>query len=96
MAEKSRVRMPEGIALDTIDLLAYYKMIPEVRLMLERYDSPDSVIVKGSPLKIRLDLLTTEDKLEVALTEQDREEPSKALEELLGIVNMLVCRRCFV
>lgn len=94
MVDLSTDSLPEGLALDIVDTLAYFKMAPEVRHILGRFDPREGAIVTGSALKLRLDLLFIEDKLENALAEQDQEEPSKSLEELLDGVNMLVCQHC--
>lgn len=85
---------PEALAYDVLDTLAYYKMTPEVRSLMKRFDPKDGMVLIGSDLELRLKLLAIDDKLERVLAEQDPSEPSKGFEELLDLIDALVCPCC--
>lgn len=82
---------PEALAYDVLDTLAYYKMTPEVRSLMKRFDPKDGMVLMGSDLELRLKLLAIDDKLDRVLARQDSSEPSKGFEELLDLVDVLVC-----
>lgn len=85
-------RIPPALALQLVDLMAQQKMLPETRHMLELCHLNDTVIVVGSDIQIRLQILSIDEGLNQALDPeiQDPENPPKYFERLLGRFDDLV------
>lgn len=90
MADHKSLKIPRTLAHDLIDTLAYFKLTKLTRGLLSHCDSRDSLIVVGSDLKLRLDLLALDEDLDLALLDHDVDKPSKHFERLLDRFDTLV------
>lgn len=82
--------VPQELAQDLIHLMAHQKMIVETRHILSRCHSEDAIVVVGSDVKLRLDILAIDEELENALRNHDPDDPSKYFERLLERLDILV------
>lgn len=85
-------RIPPALALQLVDLMAQQRMQPETMHMLSLCPSDDALIVVGSDLQIRLQILSIDDGLDTALDpeKQDPTNPPKHFERLLERFDDLV------
>ncbi|CAM9455845.1 unnamed protein product [Pylaiella littoralis] len=81
--------VPQELAQDLIHLMAHQKMIVETRHILSRCHSEDAIVVVGSDVKLRLDILAIDEELENALRNHDPDDPSKYFERLLERLDIL-------
>ena len=86
--------IPQELAHDLIHLMAHQKMIVETQHILSRCHNDDAIVVVGSDLKLRLDILAIDEELENALLNHDPDDSSKDFVRLLERFDSLVSR-CF-
>lgn len=86
--------IPQVLAHDLIHLMAQQKMVVETQHILARCHTDDAIVVVGSDLKLRLDILAIDEELENALLSHDLDDPSKFFERLLERFDMLVSGNC--
>lgn len=98
--ESAAEGIPQELAHDLIHLMAHQKMVVETQHILSRCHTDDAMVVVGSDVKLRLDILAIDEALENALLNHDPNEPSKHFECLLERFDLLVrrskqlCRLC--
>lgn len=94
MDDRGRSESSDGlfrtVSHDLIDLMAYFKMVTETRHILSRCEGADAIVVEGSDLKLRLEILAIYELLKGALYIQDRVNPWKTFESLVEMVDSLV------
>lgn len=88
--ESAAEGVPQELAQDLIHLMAHQKMIVETQHILSRCHSDDAIVVVGSDVKLRLDILAIDEELENALLSHDPDDPSKHFERLLERFDILV------
>ncbi|CBN74290.1 conserved unknown protein [Ectocarpus siliculosus] len=81
--------IPQQLAHDLIHLMAHQKMVVETQHILSRCHSDDAIVVVGSDVKLRLDILAIDEELENALLNHDQKDPSKPFERLLERFDIL-------
>lgn len=81
---------PLSNLLELIDLMAYAGLTFETRHALGRLGADDAMIVGGSDLKLRLDILAIVEELEKVKETRDPDDPSRAFERLLKRLDVLV------
>lgn len=98
MDDRGRSEGPDGlfrsVSHDLVDLMAYFKMVTETRHILSRCEGADAIVVEGSDLKLRLEILAIYELLKSALYAQEQANPSKAFESLVERVDSLVSIIC--
>ena len=65
-------------------------MVTETKHLLGRCEGEDVILVDGSDLKLRLEILAIYELLDNALYVQERADPSKPFETLLEMFDSLV------
>lgn len=88
--ESAAEGIPQELAHDLIHLMAHQKMIVETQHILSRCHTDDAMVVVGSDVKLRLDILAIDEALENALLKHDPNDPSKHFECLLERFDLLV------
>lgn len=88
--ESAAEGIPQELAHDLIHLMAHQKMVVETQHILSRCHTDDAMVVVGSDVKLRLDILAIDEALENALLIHDPNEPSKHFECLLERFDLLV------
>ncbi|CAM9299350.1 unnamed protein product [Ectocarpus sp. 8 AP-2014] len=91
--ESAAEGIPQQLAHDLIHLMAHQKMVVETQHILSRCHSDDAIVVVGSDVKLRLDILAIDEELENALLNHDQKDPSKPFERLLERFDILVSAR---
>lgn len=84
--------IPQELAHDLIHLMAHQKMVVETQHILSRCHSDDAIVVVGSDVKLRLDILAIDEELDNALLNHDQNDPSKHFERLLERFDILVSK----
>ncbi|CAB1115249.1 unnamed protein product [Ectocarpus sp. CCAP 1310/34] len=87
--ESAAEGIPQQLAHDLIHLMAHEKMVVETQHILSRCHSDDAIVVVGSDVKLRLDILAIDEELENALLNHDQKDPSKPFERLLERFDIL-------
>lgn len=82
--------IPPALARHLVDLMAQQRMLPETLHMLELCRSDDAMVVTGSDFDLRLQILSIDDALDIAVKEHDKEDPPKYFERLLKRFDLLV------
>lgn len=82
--------IPQELAHDLIHLMAHQKMVVETQHILSRCHTDDAMVVVGSDVKLRLDILAIDEAFENALLNHDPNDPSKHFECLLERFDHLV------
>ncbi|CAM9413141.1 unnamed protein product [Ascophyllum nodosum] len=87
---------PDGVfrlvSQDLIDLMAYFKMMTETKNILGRCEGDDAILVDGSDLRLRLEILAIYELLKNTRCLQEPDNPSKPFEKLLEMFDSLrVC-----
>ena len=85
---------PDGVfrlvSQDLIDLMAYFKMMTETKNILGRCEGDDAILVDGSDLRLRLEILAIYELLKNTRCLQEPDNPSKPFEKLLEMFDSLV------
>lgn len=84
--------IPPALAIQLVELMAQQRMQPETMHMLSLCTSDDAMIVVGSDLQIRLQILSIDEGVNTAVDpeKQDPENPPKHFERLLERFDDLV------
>lgn len=90
MHDDSGEGIPQALAHDLIHLMAQQKMVVETQHILSRCQADDAMVVVGSDVKLRLDILAIDEELENTLLTDDQKHPSKNFERLLDRFDILV------
>ncbi|CAM9094475.1 unnamed protein product [Hapterophycus canaliculatus] len=69
--------------------MAHQKMVMETQHILSRCHTDDAIVVVGSDVKLRLDILAIDEELDNALLNHDPNDPSKHFERLLERFDIL-------
>lgn len=91
--ESAAEGIPQQLAHDLIHLMAHQKMVVETQHILSRCHSDDAIVVVGSDVKLRLDILAIDEELENTLLNHDQKDPSRPFERLLERFDILVSGR---
>ncbi len=84
--------IPQELVHDLIHLLAHQKMVAETQHILARCEPDDAIVLVGSDVKLRLDILAIDEELDNAIHNHDPDDPSKYFVRLLKRFDMLVSR----
>ncbi|CAM9805184.1 unnamed protein product [Ectocarpus sp. 6 AP-2014] len=87
--ESAAEGIPQQLAHDLIHLMAHQKMVVETQHILSRCHTDDAIVVVGSDVKLRLDILAIDEELENALLNHDQKDPWKPFERLLERFDIL-------
>lgn len=82
--------IPQILVHDLIHLTAHQRMVVETQHLLSRCQEDDAIVLVGSDIKLRLDILAIHEELENAIYNHDPDDPSKYFVRLLERFDMLV------
>lgn len=82
--------IPQALTHDLLHLMAQQKMVGETQHILARCQADDAIVVVGSDLKLRLDILAIDEQLENVMPPYGPNDPSKSFDLLLERFDFLV------